>query len=321
MGLNTFSYSDIIPPGSYLPIAWDIRTHPESSPFFPRGYLISDGRQLSGYVNSISTTNPFLFRRLYNYIGNLYGFGQDGISALLVSPGVIQLRVFNSGAAPAWVDVNTGFTFTVISTSPNRITQITPTAGGLITPGSYFYAFGTLLQYVAYMVVDGVGADPMIAGKISVPVPIFSTSTAEQIASRIGLQLSAVGFTLPYMNNGQFMRGILPGVNPAYDPDYATRLAYYAGGPTGTFPGSFQNNQVQNLTNTHSHGIAYQAGIVTPAGFDATTAGDGPAIVSGNQRVQFGLPSSTLPTTITLSAGSGNQTNPANSQWTLLIKY
>ena len=78
-----------------------------------------------------------------------------------------------------------------------QVSQVTVTAGGTITPGSYFLitASDGTLYYVWYN-VDGVGADPMpFPGAIGVEVFVNSTDTAAMIASKTNDALNALAGT------------------------------------------------------------------------------------------------------------------------------
>lgn len=306
-GLNTFAYADPVPPGSYIEVAWDVTVITEASPLFPYGFLISDGRGMDSYVNN------FQYRRLAAYIGNLYGFGSDGIRTTSnPGSGTIQFTNQTAGAITAWADVNTGMAITAIATSPNRITQIVAPAAGLLTGGAYFSFYGATSQWYGYFIKDGIGLDPLIPGKIAVPIPITSSMTAIQVGNMISQQIQLVRYNLPNGNNGLFHRGIIPGTAPAYDPNYPSRLPAFAGGAGGAVMGSIQ--PFQNASHAHPI-IGNITGTRTPV------AGSGTPVSLTAGSSANGQISDIAGLNLASIASGGLQANPNNVQTTFLVKY
>lgn len=417
---NQYQYSDILPVGGKVAIAWDTTVITESNPLFPAGFLIANGRSVDSYKDN------FKFRRLGAYMGNLYGYGDDGIAPYDNNgSGTIQFANVAGGTITNWADGNSGITITTpisgsgtprfyatnvpnsttgtliyiqslsfggsgiptvtnfagsanivlpgtstiyqvvfatfpaatgvnpggyltvfppsgqpvvywyrksgVGTQPSvpsaifvqvdilngdtdiqvarktyqaincsQITQLVVPAAGLITAGSYFAANGSSNSWAPYFIKDGVGVDPEIVGKVSVPIPITSTWTAAQVATQISTQLSLVQYNIPNWNNGLFARGVTLDTSETFDPDNNADAR-----TNFRKPGSIQ--KTQNLSHAH----LLQSS--NPQILAVTTAG-GSGLNAGSTRAYNNVSSDT-------TASGGAQSNPYNMYETYLIKF
>lgn len=302
-GYSTFSYLDLLPVGTTIEVPFSYLTIPENDPLFPAGFLYSDARAMDSY------TNNYKHRRLANYVSPaIYGYGADGISNNSNVAGTVQFTNQVAGAVTAWADVSTGFTFSTItpgSPGVKQVNQIVCTAASALTAGTYANIYGTASQWYIWILKDGEGEDPLVAGKTGIPIPVTTGMTATQVGNLVASQIKVVRYNLPPRNSGLMPRGG-PSADFQWDPDAATRYSIIDPYPVvGNIVGSLQD--FQNATHTHTipnpDGIMGTTANIT-TGFSGTTPGQTTVAVPG----------------VTAASG-GLQSNPNNILVSYLIKY
>lgn len=231
---KSLSYLPPVPVGGILdwPVGFDQ---------CPNGYLPWG---VGGYyVTSI-------YPRLYNLftknrtINSPYGLG-DSTTATVLSDTVTVTNTF-SGACTALADVNTGFTFSVITPGGPGVPQVSRIvckAASTFISGAHFNYFTVSGAYTVILCKNfhyvSPGPNP--------PVVVYYSDgdSAATIASKVWLALSPIVFALP----------VFAGMNPRLtaqgspnDPDRLTRTAR-ADGIGGDVVGTTQHWQIQS----HDH--------------------------------------------------------------------
>ena len=110
----------------------------------------------------------------------------DNTAAVVTN--TVRVTMKDNGVVTDAADVNTGFSISVTqqgTVSLPEIFEVACNAAGTLSAGDYFTWSTIYDDYYTYFIIDGVGTDPAIAGKIRVPVYVLSTDTADQVATKL----------------------------------------------------------------------------------------------------------------------------------------
>lgn len=128
-------------------------------------------------------------------------------------------------------------------TTSTKITTLdTASLGGA---GSYFEVFNSVTNFVPYLVIDGVGEEPDIPGKVAVAIELESTDNANMVATKISKTIRSIFFNVPD-RRGLFLRGKDGGrgiEKEALDRSFSGSITY--GDKTGTLQ--------RDIVGVHGH--------------------------------------------------------------------
>lgn len=175
-------------------------------------------------------------------------------------------------------------------------TRITTVAASALSGGEYFRFYNSTIDYVGYITIDGVGADPEIANTTSVEIPLSSSDTDLNVAVLLARYVRKVWFQVPD-RRGMIIR--MTDGGRGFDPDADNR--YLRGDSVeGDNVGTWQRDQMRE----HKH-------------LEAQNTGSD--IAHSNGQAQQGTASG-LPKQITESTG-GNETRMINIYTNYFVKY
>ena len=238
-----------------------------------------------------SSVIPGSYFEVFDTANNLYviWYKVDGVGTAPSVPGAILIEV---DVLSSDTEQQVGQR-TIAEISAQQVTQIVAKAASLIPAGSYFYINTNTVSYTVWFRINGVGSDPKVFGRTSVPIILSTaTGTATVVSNVLGATLGVVQFQVPnYL--GSFLRGgpTDPSL-PIRDPDYLTRLG-------GNVVGSLQTSAFQ--AHTHNYTTLLDQGA--------------PTIAGGSDH---NLQSNVIATT---SAGTSAETRPINIYVQWLIRY
>lgn len=172
-------------------------------------------------------------------------------------------------------------------------TQVNSVAGSVMTPGCYFNLSTTTQTYYVWYTLDGVGTDPMLAGKIPIQSNISSSWTNAEVGLQTSTDINSKYFAVPDLR-GMFLRGQDDGAG--IDTDINQRWSYYNDPLVGDLIGTFQLDQILQVS------LLQQA-------FNAAAGGDTLTVIGG-----------TLSNADMLPAG-GSESRPINANVNWLVKY
>ena len=177
--------------------------------------------------------------------------------------------------------------------------QVTCTAASTFSGGAYWQFTANSQLYVAYYIKGGVGADPLVANSISIPISVGSSDTNAQVASKTQVALNKFYFKVPDLR-GVFLRG--------WDPTgiwdfYSSQRFSPSNTLLGTSPGSMQVDEIYSHRHTTSLDAADGA-FVSPKKKYFTTDG-----VVANTNIQDS------------SYEGGQESRPVNMSVVWAIKY
>lgn len=232
----------------------------------------------------------------------LYGTGLNFLSWTGYTTNTVTLLNNSTGTptAPSDGSAPTGFTFNTTYPSSKQQVVATTVPASAMTPGCYFNIYGatgmTGYPYYFYYIIDGVGTDPKVTGAVGIPVALFSTDTAEQVAYKTGYAANTTFFCVPDLR-GLFMRGWNDGAGR--DPDAADRVAL---GAVPFIEGDIVGTQQSDDFLEHTH--------------------SSDTVINTSARLQGGtddfLPA---PAATTTGATGGSETRPINTNAMFVIKY
>lgn len=197
------------------------------------------------------------------------------------------------------VNLNTNYTAqdvaNIIREAMNAFQISTINVSSVPLPGQYWLFSsnpGATENWYVWYVVDEVGTDPMIAGRVGIKVSILSTDSLDQITSATMLAIDKFKFAAPPFQ-GMFARGYDP--DGLWDLDNDQRWSAVSG-LSGAQIGTFEYQQF--LNHYHIDGIA----ITSPGPFSAGTT----YFTSQNQ---------------TGSTSGGTETRPVNFYTNFVVRY
>lgn len=187
------------------------------------------------------------------------------------------------------------------------ITNITIT--GLPLPGQYWLfqtkpGFFNRNFYVWYK-VDGVGADPLVSGRIGILVEVLSTDNTSQVMTKTLSSINRYQYKVPDFR-GMFLRGLENNVK--WDADLLTRFSTITG-ISGANIGTFEFQQF--LSHKHDAITGGTPGYLSQ-GSTIIREGGGPFEANANPLTAI---------QVNIQSAGGNETRPINSAVNWYIYY
>jgi hypothetical protein len=126
------------------------------------------------------------------------GFDNSGIQGNGASGATFNFINTANGAFTPPATTNTGMTLTITtngSSSAPAAWSLTGKAASLLTPGTYVSYTTTTGSYYVYLVINGVGTDPALAGQTGHPVNLDSTDTDQVVGGKVSTGIFGQEYT------------------------------------------------------------------------------------------------------------------------------
>lgn len=168
--------------------------------------------------------------------GNYFTFAANNGTTNV--PYYVWYKVNGSGSDPApGAPFLTGIEIDILSTystqdvailtaqviAGNELSTIVTLAGNAVPASSYWTFSSTTQNYYVWYTVNGSGTDPMVPGKIGIKVPILTTDTTLQVATKTQLAINSFSYAIPDLR-GVFLRGFND--SAGLDPDAIYRAGF-----------------------------------------------------------------------------------------------